>query len=591
MSDQLIEEYRVAAIQFEPLLGAKEQNLDRLEALTLEAARGGARLVVQPEMGTTGYCWFDRDEIRSMVEPIPGPTTERFSAIAREHGCYIVVGMPEIAPDTGIFYNSAALLGPRGVIGVYRKTHSYISEPKWAKDGDLGLPVWDTPLGRIGILICADGAYFETARLLALRGADVLCFPTNWLDGPTPAPQWISRAYENGCYLISANRYGLERGVQFAGGSCIIDPDGSIQSMGDTGDRLIYGEVSLERSRSRSFSPGGLPEKLTVRQPDLYDNLTLNTYLYNPHEFHGLYGHRPLPEGKRSRIAVVQMAPVRDDVDANLAAIDKALHALSEAVDLAVFPEYALTGRPNTRDEALDFSLSRYSDRVSELTVLSRRHGCLLVVGMAERIDNQCFSTALLVDEKGEVARYRKAHPIGDERAWCLAGTSRPPVVDLPLGRLGLLIGSDLCFPEAARSLAVAGCDLLAVPAGPGLPPAWPVPPAGRPAAYHLARERADENNCYVAFASLPAPDGIGQSGIFGPAQRFMSDEQIIDATNGLVTREIDTTNLDTRFPTCEVRAKDALRRRQTQLYDLLQYPEPAANLTFAAATKSSERA
>ena len=213
-----LERYIVAAIQFEPELGAKEENLRRLLALVEEAARRGARLIVTPEMATTGYCWYDREEIRPHVEPIPGPTTERFAQVARERGCYVVVGMPEVAPETGIFYNSAALVGPEGLVGVYRKTHSYISEPKWAKDGDLGLPVWETPLGRLGILICMDADYFEPARLLALQGADVLCFPTNWLEEKSPSAAWMARAFENGCYLIAANRYGCERGVQFSGG-------------------------------------------------------------------------------------------------------------------------------------------------------------------------------------------------------------------------------------------------------------------------------------------------------------------------------------------------------------------------------------
>ncbi len=150
---------------------------------------------------------------------------------------------------------------------------------KWAKDGDLGLPVWETPLGRIGIMICMDAGYFEPARLLALAGADVLCFPTNWLGEKSPAPAWMARAYENGCYLIGANRYGLERGVQFSGGSCVLNPDGTIQTIQDIGDGIVFGEVSLAAAREKSFGAVGRPEKLAARRPELYDNLTLNNYL------------------------------------------------------------------------------------------------------------------------------------------------------------------------------------------------------------------------------------------------------------------------------------------------------------------------
>src|SRR6266508_2519904 len=97
MTHQRPDRYRIAAIQFEPILGARAENIARLLELTEEAARRGARLIVHPEMATTGYCWYDRAEVRTHVEPIPGPTTEAFAALARQHDCYVVVGMPEVA--------------------------------------------------------------------------------------------------------------------------------------------------------------------------------------------------------------------------------------------------------------------------------------------------------------------------------------------------------------------------------------------------------------------------------------------------------------------------------------------------------------
>jgi predicted amidohydrolase len=121
-------------------------------------------------MGTTGYCWFDRAEVAPFVGPIPGPTTARFAALARECNVHIVVGMPEVDPTNGLFYNSAVLIGPDGVVGVHRKTHPYIAEPKWAAPGNLGHAVFHTALGCIGLLICMDLHFLETARLMALRG-------------------------------------------------------------------------------------------------------------------------------------------------------------------------------------------------------------------------------------------------------------------------------------------------------------------------------------------------------------------------------------------------------------------------------------
>lgn len=149
---------------------------------------GGARLIVTPEMGTTGYCWFDRAEVKPFVETVPGPTTDIFHAIAHKHRCYIVVGMPEVDPASDLYYNTAVLIGPDGVVGRHRKSHPYIAEPKWAANGDIVHEVFETEIGRISMLVCMDLHFFETARLEALGGADVICHISNWLQERAPAP-------------------------------------------------------------------------------------------------------------------------------------------------------------------------------------------------------------------------------------------------------------------------------------------------------------------------------------------------------------------------------------------------------------------
>src|SRR6266851_615881 len=235
-SEPSIAPYTVAAIQFDPALGEKDKNISDLLRLTEEAARHGARLIVHPELATTGYCWLSREEVAPYVEPVPGPTTDRFQQLAAQYDCYIATSFPEVDPATNVYYNCMALIGPTGLIGVYRKIHSYISEPRWARDGDLGFPVWETPLGRLSAVICMDAMYFEATRIPALHGADVILFPTNWLDERCPSSWWMTRALENGVYLIAANRSDVERGSEFSGGSGILDPDGSIQAFIDDGE-------------------------------------------------------------------------------------------------------------------------------------------------------------------------------------------------------------------------------------------------------------------------------------------------------------------------------------------------------------------
>ena len=303
--------YRVAAIQYDPTLGEKEKNVADLLRLVEEAASNGARLIVLPELATTGYCWESRAEIAPYVEPVPGPTTDCFAHLARQYDCYIAISFPEVDPTTNAYYNCMVLIGPQGIVGTYRKIHSYMSEPRWARDGDLGIPVWDTPLGRLAGLICMDAMYFESARIPALHGADVLLFPTNWFDDKCPSSWWMARAFENGVYFIAANRYGKERGVQFSGGSCILEPDGSISAYLDNGEGIVYGEIDLSRSRdkrwgSQNTSGESIGDRLADRRPSEYMTIVNNTYLWEPLRYHSMYDLGELPPGQLSCVAIIQ---------------------------------------------------------------------------------------------------------------------------------------------------------------------------------------------------------------------------------------------------------------------------------------------
>jgi predicted amidohydrolase len=586
--------FLAAAIQFEPALFDKEANIARLLALTEEAAHNGAKLIVHPEMATTSYCWASRTEVAPFVEPIPGPTTDRFGELAARYDCYIVVGMPEVEPATGVFYNSAALIGPNGVVGVYRKTHPYISEPKWAKDGDLGLPVFETPLGRIAIVICMDAVFPETTRIPALRGADVVCFPTNWLGGKCPSATWIARAFESGVYYVAANRYGLERGVQFSGGTCVIDPDGVITTSLDTGDGIVYGEINPARARDKRLAPGTIEDKLADRRPDAYGNLTLNTYLWRDWDFQGLYGLHPLPQGRLSRVAVAQFSSRTGATAANLERIFAFASDHAQA-DLLIVPELAVTGPVMNRSCAVELAITVPGPVTERLREIAAQFDMHVVAGLVERDGERLFNSAVLVGPEGVVGVYRKLHLTGQDRVWATPGDRGLPTFDLRVGRVGVLIGYDALFPEACRSLALDGADLIACPSlldGPRVQPAGATaisfPPEITTGAtedhFHLWRERATENCSYVAFANGAAPT-MGWSAIFGArVEGLPADQRILHGdAEGSLEMEIDTTNLETRYATNVVRAKDYLAFRMPIWYDPLQEPvaveRAAANL------------
>ena len=510
-----------------------------------------------------------------MVETVPGESTARFAQLAQRYQCYIVLGMPEVDPQTALYYNSAVLIGPQGVIGCHRKSHPYISEPKWAAAGDVGHQVFDTPLGRIGMLVCMDIHFPETARLLALDGVDVICHISNWLAERTPAPYWISRAMENGCYLLESNRWGLERGVQFSGGSCIIEPDGNIAAVVDGGDGIAYAEIDIKRSRQRQVLGELVFEQ---RRPDYYHALLSDSFLWNPQDFFGLYGQRPLPPGKQSRITVAQFSPT-ERVEDNLAAITALTEeaVLQQGSELIVFPESALTGHLAGAAQAQ----TPESPAVQALARLAIKLRVYLVVGMAEKQQDKCYNTQILLGPEGVIGTYRQIHLSRAHQAWASAG-EHWRVFDTALGRVGLLLGHDALLPESARILALMGCDIIACSAalpagftaahaGSAVVQNYPIPMGADPLHWHLFRTRAGENNLYLAFAN--AVDGLnergGYSGIFGPETfTFPRLERLLWQETQAVTQTINTASLaGSPYPTNVVRRKDLVTMRQPHHY------------------------
>lgn len=571
------QKFNASAIQFEPTLFDKQRNITRLVDMVERAATlDSAKLITTPEMSTTGYCFFDVDEAETMAESIPGPTTAVFTRVAAKHGCHLVIGMPERDDTSGLLYNSAVLIGPGGVVGTHRKTHGYISEPKWAAPGDNGHQVFDTPLGRIALLICMDIHFVETSRMVALDGADIICHISNWLAERTPAPYWISRAYENSCYLVESNRWGLERGVQFSGGSCIIAPDSTLVASRDSGDGIVTAEVDLGVVRSARADNASA---ITGRRPDMYRDLQRNTYLWNPRDYFGLYAHDPIAPGRESTIAVVQ----NDSTTDTRTNIDDILTHFTAAVesgaDLVVFPELSVSGPPSgTYSYGIDLEPG---GALAPLTAAAASNGGYMVVGLAERDihTSALHNSAVLIGPEGIVAVHRKVHLGGTDTAIFAPG-DRWTVTDLPIGRIALLHGDDALRPESGRIAALRGADFIAVPArisavlhrshpGTTVPLNYPIPRGATPLHWHHMRVRAGENNVYLAYAN--PPECGGYSGIFGPDTfEFPRRERVAGATAEIVLAPIDTSDGTGPYPSNVVRRKDLVTMRLPHHYGTL---------------------
>lgn len=586
--------YRVAAIQYEPTLGEKEKNIADLLALVEDAASHGARLIVLPEMATTGCCWTSREEIAPYTEPIPGPTTQRFQHLATAYSCYIVVGLPEIDPDLQIFYNTAVLIGPEQVIGIYRKIHSSITDPRWARDGDLGVPTWETSLGCIGIMIGTDSLYFETARLAALKGADVVVLPTNCSDERCPSCWWMARAFENGVYLIAANRYGREREMEFCGGSCVLGPDGAVQNYLDDGEGIVYGEVTLPENGERTWQLHGEIEgyPLADRRPGEYLTLLSNNYLWEPLRYHSLCASGRLPPGQLSCVGIVQVALANQKPRSSEKIIEAVYDLLQASLrdnapalpDVVVLPELLLPGPVPVGAELAPAQKSAeirryFQNRAIEvpgpetaaLVEVAAQLQISIVLGVAERFRGHYYSTVLLLDPEGIYGIYRKVHLSPHDRLWAEPGDRGFPVFDLPAGRIGLSTGYDLLFPETLRVLACKGADLVCAPTSLSFPIPIGLPPSHNPRSQAFSadeydvlhsliwRVRAAEHNVYLSIANWYGECNSlqfnGLSGIFSPSLNTYPRPEVVaeDNETDLMMMTIDTREQRTGRRTSEI--------------------------------------
>lgn len=269
----------VACVQMEPHVGSKHDNVAQCIRHIEAAAHHGASLVVLPELANSGYVFNDRDEAFALAEPLPeGETAQLLAETTQRLGIHVVMGIAERAGKQ--LYNSAILTGPAGHVGVYRKLHLWNNEHRFFEPGDRGVPVFDTPLGRIAIAICYDGWFPETYRLAAMQGADIVCVPTNWVpmpaqpeDRPAMATTLtMAAAHSNGVVIACANRIGMERGQPFVGQSLIVGGNGWPVAGPASVDReeILYAAIDLTRTRSER-TLNAFNHVLSDRRADVYD--------------------------------------------------------------------------------------------------------------------------------------------------------------------------------------------------------------------------------------------------------------------------------------------------------------------------------
>ena len=259
---------RISIVQTNPVFGAVAHNVS--SAIEMMEART-ADLYVLPELFSTGYNFLDAEELEQLAENTDahsGPAFAPLHQFARRHSCYVVFGFAE---KSDRLYNSSALLGPDGLVGLYRKVHLFDRENILFAPGDLGFPVFDLPIGRIGMMICFDWFYPESARTLALKGAQLIAHPAN-LVLPFCPDAMVTRCIENHIYSATADRAGREArsGIEldFIGMSEIVAPSGEVLVRMGTEPGVTMVEVDLALADSKKINQHN--DILEGRKPEQY---------------------------------------------------------------------------------------------------------------------------------------------------------------------------------------------------------------------------------------------------------------------------------------------------------------------------------
>jgi predicted amidohydrolase len=271
----MLKEINVALAQISCKIGDKEHNLDVMKRNIKQAKNQGANLIVFPELALTGYVC--RDILYELAEPVPkGESIRRLEEIAKKEAIHVVFGALERSEKAhATLYNTAVLLGPNGFIGKYQKmhlpTHSVFEEKRYFRLG-YQTPVFETEIGKLGLIICYDVFFPEITRLLRLKGSQlIICISASpgvrrtFFETLTAA-----RAIENTAFLVYVNLVGVENGLQFWGGSRIVAPNGKITSQAKYDEEdLVIGKIDYaDLKQTETFVP-----TLRDLRPELFNLL------------------------------------------------------------------------------------------------------------------------------------------------------------------------------------------------------------------------------------------------------------------------------------------------------------------------------
>ena len=517
---------KVAAVDFIPAWGDLEGNIRRLVLAAEVAAAQGVRYAVFPETAISGYDFANPAQLAPYVDTIPGRATDALQPLLKRTGMYLSVGIAEKDLETGLFYNTAVLMGPEGIIGKYRKNGLNGQDVQLFAPGNTGVNVFETPIGRIALIICYDDTYWQYDRLAALRGAQIIAWHSvsdRVMPGTPPAQARSNHSTVasvqhmsalNGLWVIGATRSGIERNpingsaLYYNGGSSIWSPQGQ---------KLVQAPVvppeTLPPGLNGIFAPTITPSEAdSVRESRLARR---RPSLYNP-----LLALRRAPVDNSASTVRTSVTMAAAQWPLGPSRLDTNQPRINE---LLVLPE--LSGLPTglSADQIVQRAEARDGAFETRLAAQAKAGKGYLVGSYPEQDGSRVFHTVVLADPSGTIlGRYRATHLSADEQAWASPGDA-PVVIVTPLGRLGLASSGDLEVPELIGLYQTLRADILAAPSGApsGLkveidPKLYAVsnPPTGRAPLYpYLA---AKLGQFWVVSGGRQAGSST-TAGIFGP--------------------------------------------------------------------------
>jgi predicted amidohydrolase len=459
---------KVAAVDFVPAWGDLDGNIARLAQAVEKASQENVDYAVFPETAVSGYLFSGPHQIAPFLDTIPGRTTAALLPILQRTGMHMSVGVAERDAATGLAYNTAVLMGPGGIIGKYRKNGLNPQDQKVFAPGTTGVEVFDTPIGRIALLICYDDTYWQYARLAALRGAQIIGWHSvsdRVMPGTPPAEatgnhstvsnvQYMSA--QNGVWVIGATRSGVETNP-ITGGKLYYNGGSSIWS--PRGEKLVQAPVvppeTLPPGLAGIYSTTIVPAdadaermaRLARRRADLYVPL--------------LALHRSPTDGNATTTerSVALAAAQWPDGPSLLSS------ARPGAGELLVLPELSALPSGLSAAEIKAKAEGRGAAFEQTLSAAARAGSGYVVGSYPERDGERVYHTVVLAGPQGVIGRYRSTHLVAATAAWATPGDG-PVVIDTPLGRIGLAATEELAVPEFSGLYGALRADILAAPAG-----------------------------------------------------------------------------------------------------------------------------